>query len=147
MRYVVLSPDGKLICFDHDSQVTSYCMEKENNYLDEYCKDQQLEYENMTPVEIGYAYATIGAEKGGCKIFNTQDVINVMREYEVDNELVTGINEMFNNRRLNQEMECPSYLEDVLSQMTPMDVAEMIGEPYTCQNIDGPNDEGMPWGI
>lgn len=131
MKYAVFSPNNKLICFDDDEQVKAYCMEKENDYLDKFMKDQELEYENMTPVEIGYAYSAVGAEKGGCKIYYTRDVLNTMREYEVDRELIHEVNEMFNSVRMEREMDCPSYLEDVFSQMTPMDVAEMVSRPYT----------------
>ena len=34
MKYVVLSPKNKLICFDHSDQVAEYCLEKNNEALD-----------------------------------------------------------------------------------------------------------------
>ncbi|MGL4738174.1 MAG: hypothetical protein ACRCW2_12055 [Cellulosilyticaceae bacterium] len=147
MRYVVVSPKNKMICFDHAGQVAEYCMEKDNDYLDHFCADQELEYENMTPVEIGYAYASVGAQSGGCRVFVTTEVLRAMSAEGAEPELVVEANEMFNNRRLNHEVDCPGYLEDVLSVMTPIPVAGLSGNAYSCNNIDGASAERTNPGV
>lgn len=147
MRYVVVSPKNKMICFDHAGQVAEYCMEKDNDYLDHFCKDQELEYENMTPVEIGYAYATVGAQSGGCRVFVTTEVIKAMAEEGADAQSVAEANRMFNDRRLNHEIDCPGYLEDVLSMMTPIPVASLSGNTYSGNNIDGASNERTNPGV
>ncbi|MGL4344165.1 MAG: hypothetical protein ACRCTE_03130 [Cellulosilyticaceae bacterium] len=147
MRYVVISPKNKMICFDHAGQVAEYCMEKDNDYLDHFCADQALEYENMTPVEIGYAYATVGAQSGGCRVFQTTEVLDVMKDEMAEEELIEEVNLLFNNRRLNHEIDCPSYLEDVLSLMTPIPVASLSGNVYSGDNIDGASSERTNPGV
>ena len=93
MKYVVLSPDNKMICFDHQDQVAQYCSEQDKVGLDTYCNEQQFEYENMTPVEIGYAYSLVGAENGGCRIFETSDVIAEMVSLGVDTDTIVATND------------------------------------------------------
>ena len=137
MKYAVISPKNKLICFEHAVQVAEYCMEKDNAYLDKYCEDQQFEYENMTPVEIGYAYATIGAQAGGCRVFETTELIKNMVSEAVEEETIEDAKELFNNRRLNQEIECPGYIEDIAAISTPIPVSTLSGNTYSCENIDG----------
>lgn len=145
MKYVVISPKNKLICFEFAEQVAEYCMEKDNDYLNKYCEDQELEYENMTPVEIGYAYATIGAESGGCRVYETEEVLEAMVNDAVEDELVEEARNLFNNRHLEHEIECPGYLEDVLIAVTPVPVSSLSGNVYSGKNIDGAShDRGNP---
>lgn len=147
MKYVVVSPNNQMICFDHEDQVAEYCMEQDNIALNNYYEDQELEYENMTPVEIGYGYAAIGAESGGCKIFQTTDIINKMKEYEIDDEWINEINDMFNNKKLHRERLCPGYLTDVMAELTPIDIALIAGNVYTCTNLDSNSENGMYPGV
>lgn len=147
MKYAVISPKNKLICFDHADQVAEYCMEKDNVYLDKFCVDQELEYENMTPVEIGYAYATVGAEAGGCRVFETTEILRAMVEEGVEIELIQETNELFNSRNLNQEIECPGYLEDVCITIAPIPVASLSGNVYSGDNIDGASQERTNPGV
>lgn len=147
MKYAVISPDNKLICFDHSDQVRAYCMEKDNGYLKDYCEDQGYVFETMTPVEIGYAYTEIGADHGGCRIFETTDMINTMREEGADEDMIEEVNGFFNNRRLNREIDCPSYLEDILPSITPIPVSTMTDGVYISNNVDGASDERNNSGV
>lgn len=137
MKYVVLSPTRKIICFDHEGQVAEYCDEKERASIDDYCKDQQFEYETMGSVDVGYIYTLIGAEAGVCQIYETTDVIKYMQENQVESYLIEETNEMFNSRRLNEEVDCPGYLSDVLMELTPMSASQFLTPLYKMHNIDG----------
>lgn len=141
MKYAVISPKNKLICFDDPQQVASYCMKKDNQYLDAYCQDQELEYENMSPVEIGYFYSLVGAQDRGCRIYPTADVIKAMKEEGVDKEMIEEVQDFFNARGRYQEVECPGYLEDIFIELTPIYAAELSGGVYSCENIDGASHE------
>lgn len=147
MKYVVLSPRNKIICFDHSSQVEEYCLDKDNEALDDYCASQEYTYETMTPVEIGYNYVASAAENGGCKIYETRQVLNKLQELQADEELIDRINNMFNDRALNNEVDCPSYLEDVLMEVTPIPAACMTDGVYIMDNVDSASDERNNSGV
>lgn len=147
MKYAVVSPKNKLICFDDADQVAEYCMEKDTLYLDRYCENQQLEYDNMTPVEIGYAYTTVGAESGGCRVYETGEIMKAMLEEGVDDDLILEVRNLFNNRKLNHQVDCPGYLEDILVDVTPVPVSSLSGNVYTCQNVDGASKERENSGV
>nr|WP_302598350.1 hypothetical protein [uncultured Cellulosilyticum sp.] len=147
MKYVVLSPHNKLICFDHSSQVEEYCLEKDNQALNGYCDDQEFTYETMTPVEIGYTYVASVAEQGGCKIYETRQVLDKMNELQVEAELIDRVNNIFNDRRLNNEIDCPSYLEDVLMEVTPIPASCMTDGVYIMDNVDSASDERNNSGV
>lgn len=136
MKYVVLSPARKIICFDHGEQVAQYCDEKERSDIDAYCKDQQYTYETMSAVDVGYVYTLIGAEAGVCYIYETKDVLKHMKELQVESDLIDATADLFNDRRLNEEIDCPGYLSDVLMDLTPMTVSQLLDPLYTMQNID-----------
>lgn len=147
MKYIVISPKNKCMCYEFTEQVAEYCMRKDNDYLDHYCKDQELEYENMTPVEIGYAYTTIGAEYAGCRIYETKEVLQAMEEEAVDTELLEEAKEFFNDRKRTHEVDCPGYLEDILIKVTPIPVSSISGNVYSCENIDGASEERTNPGV
>lgn len=136
MRYAVISANDKLICFDHTDQVAEYCMEKNNGYLENYLEDQEQSSESMTPVELGYIYAQVGAENGEPRIYETCAIIKNMKENDMGEDVVEAAKELFNNRRLNQEMDCPGYIQDSVAELTPIDVSEISGHVYTAQTID-----------
>lgn len=142
MKYVVLSPTRKIICFDHKDQVAEYCGEEERTDIDAYCKDQEFEYENMSSDDIGNIYAVIGAEQGVCHIYETDYVLSEMKESGVESYLIEQTREIFNNRRLNEEIDCPGYLSDVLMELSPTHVSELLGPIYMMGNIDGHATEG-----
>lgn len=137
MKYAVISPKNKLICFDHSDQVTEYCLEKDNDALDEYCKERGYVYADLTPTEIGQLYVETGATHGGCRIFETSKVIKVMKENGVEEELVENAKDLFNDRRLHEEIDCPGYLEDIFVEMTPLLPADLSDGIYFMRNIDG----------
>lgn len=137
MKYTVISPKNKLVCFDTKEQVAQYCMEKDTLYLDRYFKDQELKYENMTPVEIGYGYVTIGAEEGGCRIFSTKEILEAMKENAVEDEIIHQTKDLLDNERKSLEINCPGYLEDLLAGLTPIPLSSLVGNIYTCFNTDG----------
>lgn len=141
MKYAVLSPEHSLICFDHSDQVAEYCMRVDNASLNQYAKDQGYTYETMTPTEIGQLYTEIGAVDGGCQIFETRDILDAMKEHGVERELIDEANALFNDRRLNNEIQCPGYLEDVLGELTPIYPAQMTDGIYFMRNIDSPREE------
>lgn len=140
MKYAVLSPDNKLICFDHSDQVAEYCLDKDNESLDDYCAEEELVYETMTPTEIGQKYVEIGAISGGCQIYETRDILNAMKEHGVEDALIDEANDLFNDRRLNEEINCPGFLEDVLGELTPIHAAEFTDGIYFMENIDNSNE-------
>ncbi|MGL5675734.1 MAG: hypothetical protein ACRDDX_04950 [Cellulosilyticaceae bacterium] len=147
MKYVVISPKNKCMCYDDAEQVAEYCMEKDNDYLDHYCKEQQLEYENMTPVEIGYAYTTIGAESRGCRVYETKEILQAMGSEAIELELIQEAKAFFEDRRRQHEVECPGYLEDIVVGVTPVPVSSLSGNVYSCKNIDGASEERGNSGI
>lgn len=136
MKYVVLSPSRKIICFDHSEQVAQYCDEKERSNIDAYCEDQQYNYETMSAVDVGYVYTLIGAEAGVCYIYETRDVLKHMKELQVESDLIKDTADLFNDRRLNEEVDCPGYLSDVLMDLTPLTVSQLLDPLYMMQNID-----------
>lgn len=142
MKYVVLSPMRKIICFDHKEQVAEYCDEIERIDIDAYCKDQEFEYESMSPVDVGNIYTIIGAEQGVCQIYETEEVIRQMTENQIEEYLIKETNELFNNRRLNDEMDCPGYLSDILMEISPVQVSQLLEPVYRMGNIDGHATEG-----
>lgn len=136
MRYAVISPKNELICFDHSEQVAEYCLEKDNEALNEYCKDQEYVYETLTPTEIGQLYTEIGATHGGCRVFETSQVIKFMKENGVGEELIEKARDIFNDRRLNNEVDCPGFLEDFFVELTPLHPAQFTDGIYFMENID-----------
>ena len=141
MKYVVLSQDQRIICFDHSDQVTEYCLEQDNDSLHEYCEERGYVYADMSPTEIGQLYVETGAVNGGCKIFETEEVLKVMKEVDAEKELIDEANHLFNDRSLNEERRCPSFLEDVFGELTPLSPSELSDGVYYMENIDAPNDE------
>lgn len=147
MKYVVLSPKGKLICFDHSDQVEEYCLEKNNEALDNYCAEQDYTYETMTPVEIGYAYVESAATDGACKVFETREVIEAMKANGAEESLIDSVNDMFNNRKLHEEIDCPSYLDDIFMELTPIPQGNLTDGVYYMENIDSGSDEQYNSGV
>lgn len=137
MKYVVFSPENRLICFEEPGEVEEYCLEKDNDYLNIYSADQDYTYESMTPVEIGYAYVTSAAEKGGCRIYETKDVLNKMHEYDVPYDMIKATLGLFYDTTKSKEIDCPSYLEDIFMELTPIPVASMTDGIYMSSNVDG----------
>ena len=147
MKYIVISPKNKLICFDDATQVTAYCMEKDTGYLDKFCEDQQLSYDNMTPVEIGYAYAAIGAQSGGCRVYELGEIEQSMKSEAIEKKFIEETIKFLNSEELDREVECPGYLEDVVANITPVSVSSLSGNIYIGQNIDSASDERGNSGI
>ena len=141
MKYIVLSPDQKLIGFEDSDHVLEYCLEVDNDCLDDYCEDQELVYENMTPTEIGQAYTNIGAVQGGCQIFLSSDILKVMEENAVDEYYTLQAKELFEGRKLLREINCPGYIEDLVGELTPIYPSDLTEGIYFMKNIDAPNDE------
>lgn len=142
MKYVVLAPEHKIICFDHADQVLEYCSEQEAVDLNAYCEDQDYNYETLSSADVGYLYTVVGAENGTNHIFETADVIKHMRENDIDTSIIEETNGLFNNRSLNEEQNCPGYLRDILADMVPLSPIQLVGGIYRCQNIDGHATEG-----
>lgn len=140
MKYAVISPNNKLICFDHSDQVAEYYLENMNHSLNAYCKDQEFNYETMSPTEIGQAYANVAAVSGACSIYETREILNVMKENDVEKDLIDEADALFNNRSLNEEINCPGYIEDILGEVTSISGAEMSTGIYTCSNVDDTTD-------
>lgn len=140
MKYAVFSPKNKLICFDHSDQVTEYCLEKDSEALNEYCKERGYNYQDLSPTEVGQLYTEIGATYGGCRIFKTRTVLDTMKENAVEEEFINKANELFNSRELHEEIDCPGFLEDFLMELTPLTPAELSDGVYFMENIDAPND-------
>lgn len=141
MKYAVLSPDHSLICFDHSDQVAEYCLRIDNDALNEYASDNGYTYETMTPTEIGQLYTEIGAVDGGCQIFETRDILEAMKARGAEVSQIKEANDLFNDQRLHQEIECPGFLEDVLGELTPIYPAQMTDGIYFMNNIDSPREE------
>lgn len=141
MKYAVLSPEHSLICFDHSDQVAEYCLRIDNDALNDYAKSQGYTYETMTPTEIGQLYTEIGAVDGGCLIYETRDILEAMKAEGVESELVERANALFNDRRLNEAIPCPGFLEDILGSLTPICPAQMTDGIYFMNNIDSPREE------
>ena len=141
MKYIVLSPDQKLIGFEDSDHVLEYCLEVDNNSLDDYCEEQELVYENMSSTEIGQMYTNIGAVQGGCQIFLTDEVLKVMKENRVDDYYILQAKELFESRKLRDEINCPGYIEDILGELTPIYPSDLTEGIYFMENIDAPNDE------
>ena len=98
-------------------------------------------YETMTPTEIGQLYTEIGAVWGGCQIYETNDIIQAMKENGSEERYIHEANELFNNRNLHNEIHCPGFIEDILGELTPIPVNELSDGIYYMENIDAPNDE------
>lgn len=141
MKYIVLSPHQRVICFDHSDQVAEYCLRVDNHQLNEYAEENGYTYETMTPTEIGQLYVEMGADYGGCKIYETSEILNSMRENDVDEEYINQANEFFNSKELNNQVDCPGFLEDVLGEVTPISAAQMTDGIYFMDNIDSPREE------
>lgn len=140
MKYVVLSPSNQMICFDHSDQVTEYCLEKENEGLDECIEERGYNYADMSSTEVGQMYTEAGATRGGCKIFQTSKVIKEMKENYVEEELIEQAKDLFNDRRLHHEIKCPGFLEDFFGEMTPLAPGDFSDGVYYMENIDDPDD-------
>ncbi|OOO00692.1 MAG: hypothetical protein ATN35_06095 [Epulopiscium sp. Nele67-Bin004] len=134
MKYVVVLPNETLMCFDNASQVANVCMEIENNYVEDYAKDQQLEFQDMTPTEIGFAYNVVGTEQLGCVVYETREILQAMREEGVDSETIIGAKDLF-NMDTNKPIAYPSFLDDVFTQVTPVPISSISGNVYTMQNV------------
>lgn len=141
MKYAVISPDHRLICFDHSDQVTEYCLEIDNDSLNEYCKQQGYTYETMTPTEIGQLYTEIGAVWGGSQVYETRDILEALKESGADSSLIDQTNELFNSRELNEPVHCPGFLDDILGELTPLSPSQLSDGIYFMENIDAPSDE------
>ncbi|MBE6024219.1 MAG: hypothetical protein E7231_13715 [Cellulosilyticum sp.] len=141
MKYAVLSPEHRLICFDHSNQVAEYCLRVDNDSLNDYCESQEWVYETMTPTEIGQLYTEIGAVDGGCQIYETRDILETMKEQGAEQEYIDQANDLFNSRELHDEINCPGFIEDVLGEMTPITAAQMTDGIYFMDNIDSPREE------
>ena len=141
MKYVVLSPDHQIICFDHSDQVAEYCLRVDNDSLNEYVEDNEFTYETMTPTEIGQLYTEIGAIDGGCQIYETRTVLEAMKAQGADREYIDQANDLFNSRELNSEIVCPGFLEDIFGELTPISAAQMTDGIYFMDNIDSPREE------
>lgn len=141
MKYVVLSPDHRIICFDHSGQVAEYCLRVDNDSLNEYVEDNEFTYETMTPTEIGQLYTEIGAIDGGCQIYETRTVLEAMKAQGADREYIDKANDLFNSRELNNEIVCPGFLEDIFGELTPISAAQMTDGIYFMENIDSPREE------
>lgn len=142
MKYVVLAPENKIICFDDADQVLQYCSEQEAVDLDAYCEDQDYNYETLSSADVGYLYTVVGAENGTNHIFETVDVVEHMKENAVEASIIEETNHLFNQGTLSKEQNCPGYLRDVLGDMTPLSPLQLVGGIYRCENIDGQAHEG-----
>ncbi len=136
MKYVVISPTNKMICFNEADKVAFYCMQNEDFHLDKYCKEQQLEYESMTPIEIGYAYALVGAQASGCRIYETHELLKAMKEEGVENELIKEINEHLDAVYHEKEGEVLAYIEDAAVSVNPVPLGTLSGNLYRWVNYD-----------
>lgn len=141
MKYAVLSPDNMLICFDHSNQVAEYCLDIDNESLNEYCSQQGYVYETMTPTEIGQLYTEVGAVWGGCNIYETRDILETMKENGSEQRYIDEANDLFNSERLHEPIHCPGFLEDILGDLTPINAASMTDGIYFMDNIDSPREE------
>ena len=141
MKYAVLSPNQKLICFDHNNQVAEYCLRVDNDALNQYAADHEYTYETMTPTEIGQLYTEVGADYGGCLIYEIREILDTMKEHEVEQEYINQANELYNSSTLNNEIDCPGFLEDILGELTPISPAQMTDGIYFMRNIDSPREE------
>ncbi|MEG0325329.1 MAG: hypothetical protein RR618_02260 [Cellulosilyticaceae bacterium] len=140
MKYAVISSSNKLICFDQSDQVAEYYLESMNHSLNDYCKDQEFNYETMSPTEIGQAYANVSAVSGACSIYETREILKVMKENDVEKDLIDEADALFNDRSVNEEINCPGYIEDILGEVTSISGAEMSNGVYTCSNVDDTTD-------
>ena len=141
MKYAVLSPHRLLIGFDYSNQVAEYCLRVDNHELNEYAEENGYTYETMTPTEIGQLYVEMGADYGGCKIYETSEILKIMRENGVEEEYIHEANALFNSKEFNNEIDCPGFLEDVLGEITPISPAQMTDGIYFMDNIDSSNEE------
>lgn len=141
MKYIVLSPEQKLMGFDDSDHVLEYCLEVDNDSLDDYCEDQELLYENMSPTEIGQLYTNMGAIDGGCQIFLVSDILKMMEDNAVDQEYIDQAKALFESKKLYEGMNCPGYIEDILGELTPIYPSNLTEGIYYMENIDAPNDE------
>ncbi len=138
MKYIVISPMEKLMCFNEASQVANYCMQITNDNVNKYADEEQLTFENMTPVEIGFAYNTVGMENASCKVYKTVDVLKAMQEEGVDILTIKEVSTLFDTGK-NYEVSYPTYLNDILSLVTPVSISSISGNVYTMENVDGTN--------
>ena len=141
MKYIVLSPEQKLIGFDDSDHVLEYCLEVDNDSLDDYCEDQELLYENMSPTEIGQLYTNMGAVDGSCQIFLVSDILKVMEDNAVEQEYIDQAKVLFESKTLYEGINCPGYIEDILGELTPIYPSSLTEGIYYMENIDAPNDE------
>lgn len=142
MKYAVLSPDHKIICFENSGQVAEYCLGVANHSLDRYCKDQDWTYGTMSPTEIGQLYTNVGAVWGECQIYETNHIVDVMKEMGADEEYIKAARELFDASSESKEISCPGYLEDVLGELTPLSAAQMTDGIYFMDNISSSTEEG-----
>ena len=141
MKYAVLSPDHMLICFDNSEQVCEYCMEIDNDSLNEYCEQQDYHFETMSTTEIGQLYTEVGAVWGGCQIYETRDILDVLKENGSEKAYIDEANELFNSKRLHEEIHCPGFIEDVIGDLIPIPITQLLDGIYYMDNIDAPRDE------
>lgn len=140
MKYAVLSPKNKLICFEHHDEVTEYCLEKESEALNEYCKERNYNLQDLSSTEVGQLYTEIGATYGACRIFEIPAIIEAMKENEVDQTLMNEATDLFNHTGVNEERDCPGFIEDIVMELTPITAVELSNGIYFMENIDAPND-------
>ncbi len=134
MRYVVISPDGTIICFNSASEAGNFCMMVENKNLDRYAGENGLNYEVMTPVEIGFAYDAVGTEDEGAKVYDAEEILKVMSENQVDNAIIKGTRDLF-ELDYRAPILYPTFLDDIFAEVTPMAKSSFTGNLYTLQNI------------
>ncbi len=140
MKYIVISPEETMLCFNEASQVANYCMEVENSNLDQYVAEQGMEYETMTPVEIGFAYNVVGTEQQGCVVYETHEIIATMKSEGVDQATIDEALQLFNTAT-TAPMTYPTYLDDIITQVTPVPISSISGNLYTMQNLSSEIEE------
>ncbi|OOB79470.1 MAG: hypothetical protein BEN19_07535 [Epulopiscium sp. Nuni2H_MBin003] len=134
MKYIVISPNNTMMCFDDASQVANFCMEVANNNLDKFVDEQELEYENMTPVEIGFAYNASGTEEIGCVVYETCDIIMAMKEMGADLDSINEVTKLCTTIS-NKPICYPTYLDDIIDKVTPIPISMLTGNVYSMENL------------
>ncbi len=134
MKYTIITPKQTLMNYNEENQVANYCMEVENAYLDEYATQEELQFESMTPVEIGFAYNTVGTEKQGCMVYETRDIMAAMKEEGADESTIEEARAIF-NVTTEKPIIYPTYLDDVITTVTPVPISSLSGNVYTMENI------------
>ncbi|OOB78871.1 MAG: hypothetical protein BEN18_05945 [Epulopiscium sp. Nuni2H_MBin001] len=138
MKYIVITPQATMICFNEASQVANFCMEIENNNLDKFALEEGLTYETMTPVEIGFAYNAAGTQEQSCMVYETKEVIAAMKSEAVEQAMIDEALAFFNTAT-SSPIVYPTYLDDVITMVTPVPIASICGNVYTMENLSARN--------